>query len=230
MNFKQLTIAAIGAAMLAAPIAQAKDMEIVVWAAADQNERYRFEAVQLAANVLNEELKIEGRDINVTVSSQNFVGDSTWQQLKQGFSLAVEANEGPHIIVGGHEDIPVWGSAGLILPVEDYVDLEAWPFSDVFPSLWPIMSWNGQVWGVPQDAESRPFFGWKAHLKAIGYSEADIDALPSKVQSGEYTLQNVLEDAKKIQDKGLVEKGYGFYPRPTKGGDLLAVLCRPKGW
>jgi hypothetical protein len=58
MNFKQLTIAAIGAAMLAAPIAQAKDMEIVVWAAADQNERYRFEAVQLAANVLNEELKI----------------------------------------------------------------------------------------------------------------------------------------------------------------------------
>jgi inositol-phosphate transport system substrate-binding protein len=208
---------------------QAKNMEIVVWAPADQNERYRFEAVGLAANVLNEELKIEGRDIQVTVSSRSFAGSQTWQQLKQGFSLAVEAGQGPHIIVGGHEDIPVWGSAGLILPIEDHVDLEAWPFSDVFPSLWPIMSWNGQIWGVPQDAESRPFFGWKPHLKAIGYSDADIAALPGKIKSGQYTLQNVLEDAKKIQDKGLVEKGYGFYPRATKGGDYWQFYAVQKG-
>jgi len=164
---------AIFAILFALPTAQAKEMEIVVWAPADQNERYRFEAVALAANVLNEELKIEGRDIQVKVSSRSFAGSQTWQQLKQGFSLAVEAGKGPHIIVGGHEDIPVWGSAGLIVPIEDTVDLEAWPFSDVFPSLWPIMSWNGQVWGVPQDAESRPFFAWNPHLKSIGYSSAD---------------------------------------------------------
>ena len=149
--------------------------------------------------------------------------------MKQGFSLAVEAGKGPHIIVGGHEDIPVWGSAGLIYPIEDFTDLEAWPFSDLFPSLWPIMSWNGQVWGAPQDAESRPFFAWNPHLKAIGYSDADIAALPAKVKSGQYTLQNVLEDAKKIQDKGLVEKGYGFYPRATKGGDYWQFYAVQKG-
>ena len=207
----------------------ANTKEIVVWAPADKNERYRFEAVALAASVLNEELKIEGRDIKVTVSSRSFAGSQTWQQLKQGFALAVEAGRGPHIIVGGHEDIAVWGSAGLIYPIEDYVDLEAWPFSDVFESLWPIMSWNGRVWGVPQDAESRPFFGWIAHLKAIGYSNADIAAMPAKVKSGEYTLENVLEDAKKIQDKGLVAKGYGFYPRATKGGDYWQFYAVQKG-
>ncbi len=171
--FRKSSIIAVFAILFALPTAQAKEMEIVVWAPADQNERYRFEAVALAANVLNEELKIEGRDIQVKVSSRSFAGSQTWQQLKQGFSLAVEAGKGPHIIVGGHEDIPVWGSAGLIVPIEDTVDLEAWPFSDVFPSLWPIMSWNGQVWGVPQDAESRPFFAWNPHLKSIGYSSAD---------------------------------------------------------
>jgi inositol-phosphate transport system substrate-binding protein len=211
------------------PTVQAAEMEIVVWAPADQNERYRFEAVALAANVLNEELKIEERDIQVTVSSRTFAGSQTWQQLKQGFALAVEAGEGPHIIVGGHEDIPVWGSAGLIVPIEEYVDLESWPFSDIFPSLWPIMSWNGQVWGIPQDAESRPFFAWNPHLKAIGYSDADIAAMPARVKSGKYTLQNVLEDAKKIQDKGLVEKGYGFYPRATKGGDYWQFYAVQKG-
>ena len=114
MNFKRLTMAALAGILFALPTAQAKDIEIVVWAPADQNERYRFEAVVLAANVLNEELKIEGRDIKVSVSARSFAGSQTWQQLKQGFSLAVEAGQGPHIIVGGHEDIPVWGSAGLI--------------------------------------------------------------------------------------------------------------------
>ncbi len=193
-------------------------VEIEVWAPADRNERYRFDALVLAGNVLNEELKIEGSDTRVVVKAgTSFAGSQGWAQLKQGFSLAVEAGKGPHIIVGGHEDIPVWGSAGLIYPIEDYIDLEAWPFADLFPSLWPIMTWNGQVWGAPQDAESRPFFGWVPHLKAIGYSDADIAALPGQVKSGAYTLQNVLEDAKKIQDKGLVEKGYGFYPRATKG-------------
>lgn len=229
MKIKQLTMAAIGAVMFAIPMAQAKDLDIVVWANADKNERYRFEAVKLAANVLNEELKIEGRDIKVSVSAQSYVGSQAWAQLKQGFSLAVEAGKGPHIIVGGHEDIPVWGSAGLILPIEDHVDLEAWPFSDVFDALWPIMSWNGQVWGIPQDAESRPFFAWNPHLKAIGYSDADIEGMPAKIKSGAYTLTNVLEDAKKIQDKGLVKKGYGFYPRATKGGDYWQFYAVQKG-
>ncbi len=209
---------------------QAKTIEIEVWAPADENERYRFVAISLAANVLNEELKIEGRDIQVVVKKgTSFSGSQGWAQLKQGFSLAVEAGKGPHIIVGGHEDIPVWGSAGLIYPIEEYADLEAWPFSDVFPSLWPIMSWNGQVWGIPQDAESRPFFAWNPHLKAIGYSDADIAALPARIKNGEYTLQNILEDAKKIQDKGLVKKGYGFYPRATKGGDYWQFYAVQKG-
>ncbi|MHA1524435.1 MAG: ABC transporter substrate-binding protein [Alphaproteobacteria bacterium] len=232
MYFKRVIMAACAAVLYTLPTVQAqeKTIEIEIWAPADKNERYRFEAISLAANILNEELKIEGSNNRVVVKKgTSFSGSQGWAQLKQGFSLAVEAGKGPHIIVGGHEDIPVWGSAGLIHPIEDYADLEAWPFSDVFSSLWPIMSWNGQVWGIPQDAESRPFFGWNPHLKAIGYSDADIAALPAKIKSGEYTLQNVLEDAKKIQDKGLVKKGYGFYPRATKGGDYWQFYAVQKG-
>ena len=60
---------------------------------------------------------------------------------------------------------------------------------------------------------------WRDHMKAIGYSDAQIDALPGNIQSGAYTLQNVLNDAKAIQDAGLVEPGYGFYPRASNGPD-----------
>jgi inositol-phosphate transport system substrate-binding protein len=56
-------------------------------------------------------------------------------------------------------------------------------------------------------------------MKGIGYSDADIEALPANIQSGEYTLYDVLADAKKMQDAGLVDPGYGWYPRVSRGGD-----------
>ena len=56
-------------------------------------------------------------------------------------------------------------------------------------------------------------------MKAIGYSDADLDALPAKIAAGTYTLANVLDDAKKMQDEGVVKPGYGFYPRPNNGPD-----------
>ena len=196
-----------------------KRLRSLFGANADINERYRTESIALAALILNEELKIEGRDTRVRVKQQSWSGSGAWQKLKQAFALAIESGKGPHIIVAGHEDIAVWGKARLIQPIEELVDLEAYPFNDIFPNLWPTMSWNGEVWGVPQDAESRPLFGWIPHLKAIGYSEADIEALPVRIKKGDYTLTDVLEDAKKIQDKGLVKPGYGFYPRANKGPD-----------
>ena len=229
MKFKRLIMAALVAILFALPTAQAAEIEIEVWAPADENERYRFVAISLAANVLNEELKIEGSDSRVVVKQgASFAGSQGWAQLKQGFSLAVEAGKGPHLIVGGHEDIPVWGSAGLIYPIEDYTDLEAWPFSDLFPSLWPIMSWNGQVWGAPQDAESRPFFAWNPHLKAIGYSDTDIAALPAKVKSGQYTLQTSSRTPRRSRTRAWSRRATGSIPAPPRGG-LLAVLCRPEG-
>ena len=219
MRSGRLWISSVGTFLLLLSAANAKVIEISVWANADINERYRTENIALAALILNEELKIEGRYTHVKVKQQSWSGSAAWQKLKQAFALAIESGKGPHIVVAGHEDIAVWGKAGLIQPIEELVDLEAYPFSDVFPNLWPIMSWNGQVWGVPQDAESRPLFAWIPHLKAIGYSETDIEDFPDRIRKGDYTLTDMLGDAKKIQDKGLVRPGNGFYPRPNKGPD-----------
>ena len=56
-------------------------------------------------------------------------------------------------------------------------------------------------------------------MKAVGYSDADVAALPERVTGGEYTLYDVLEDAKKMQDQGVVAPGYGLYPRVSNGPD-----------
>ena len=197
--------------------AAAKDVTINVWSGGSgPNDHYRIDAIKMAADILEQEAAIRGEELNITIEGKPYDG---WEEFKQGVTLSAESGQAPHIVVTGHVDIAPWAQSGLIVPIEDYIDLDAWPMNDIYNNLMEISSFNGMVYGLPQDSESRPFFFWKDYMRQIGYSDADIDALPAKVQSREYTLQNVLEDAKKMQDAGLVEPGYGFYPRVSNGPD-----------
>lgn len=196
----------------------AEDINITVWAGGSNDaDSYRMEAIEIAANLLEREYAIAGEELNITVESKRDFGG--WDDFKQAVTLAAEAGTAPNIVVTSHLDIAPWSQAGLIVPVEDYLDMDAWPLNDIYDNLMTIAAFDGVQWGLPQDAESRPFFFWKETMRGIGYSDQDIAALPAKVAAGEYTLANVLEDAKKAVDAGLVEPGYGFYPRVSNGPD-----------
>ncbi|MES0825071.1 ABC transporter substrate-binding protein [Ruegeria sp. SCP11] len=211
------TTAALVLGAMAVP-AFAEDVTITVWAGGSNDaDAYRIDAIELAADMLEREAAIEGRELNITVEGKRDFGG--WEEFKQGVTLAAEAGTAPNIVVTSHLDIAPWSQAGYIVPAEDYLDFDAWPLNDLYPNLLEIAAYNGIQWGLPQDAESRPFFFWKDTMRGIGYSEEDIATLPEKVAAGEYTLQNVLADAKKAVELGLVEEGYGFYPRPSNGPD-----------
>lgn len=212
------TTVLIGVLTVLAIPASAEDINITVWAGgSNDSDSYRIEAIEIAADILEREAAIVGEELNITVEGRrDFTG---WDEFKQGITLGAEAGTAPSIVVTSHLDIAPWSEAGYIVPIEDYVDLDAWPLNNVYTNLMEIAAYGGTQWGIPQDAESRPFFFWRETLSGIGYSEDDIDALPAKVASGEYTLQNVLEDAKKAVEMGLVEEGYGFYPRVSNGPD-----------
>ncbi len=202
---------------LAVP-ALAEDINITVWAGgSNDSDSYRIEAIEMAADILEREASILGEELNITVDGRrDFSG---WDEFKQGVTLGAEAGTAASIVVTSHLDIAPWSQAGYIVAVEDYVDLDAWPLSNVYPNLMEIAAYAGVQWGIPQDAESRPFFFWRETLSGLGYSEDDIDSLPARVASGEYTLANVLEDATRAVEMGLVESGYGFYPRVSNGPD-----------
>jgi len=198
-------------------LAAAQNVTISIWSGGTgPNDNYRVDAIEMAADILERERAIAGEDLNIIVEKKVYPG---WDDFKQALTLAAEAGNAPNIVVTGHEDIAPWSQSGLIVPAEDYLNLDAWPINDIYENLMEIASYGGVVYGLPQDAESRPFFFWKPHMKAIGYSDEDLEALPARVQAGEYTLANVLEDAKKMQDAGVVQPGYGFYPRPENGPD-----------
>jgi len=193
-----------------------KEINLSVWSIAGPSDIYRIGAIEIAADLLEREYAVRGEPIHINIEGKPFTQQD---EFRQGVTLAAEAGGAPNIVVASHVDIAPWAQSGLIVPVEDYIDLDAWPLNDIYPNLLKITSFQGQVWAIPQDAESRPFFFWKDHMRAIGYSDADLAGLADKVRSGEYTLESMLVDARKMIDAGLVEENKGFWPRPTKGPD-----------
>ena len=159
---------------MSAGVAFAQEYTINVWTIEGGNDNYRHEAIEIAADLLEREHVVLGKDLTINIVAKQF---SDWAPYKQAITLAAEAGTAPHIVTAGHEDIAAWSQSGLIVPIEDYIDLDSWPVNDIYPNLLQISSFNGQLWGLPQDAESRPFFMWRDHMKAIGYSDAQILSL-----------------------------------------------------
>jgi len=157
-----------------------------------------------------------GIQLDLTLIQDN----KDWGEYKNEFVLATEASEGPDIILSGHEDIGAWAPAGYILSLDD--KLEAHPeFGDIVPALWASQTWNGKIWGIPQDAEARPIFYSKPLLADLGWSDEEIASLPQRVLDGEFTFADLVATAKQAVDEGVVEKGHGFYHRTGNGPDWL---------
>lgn len=211
-----LPACALVAGLAGATGALAEDVAISVAGMASPFENYRLDAIAMAADVLERQAAINGEDLKITVTTKAY---NDWAAFKQAVTLAAQSGTAPNIVVTGHEDIAPWSQSGIIVPIEDYIDLDAWPVGNIYPNLMKIVSYGGVAYGLPQDAESRPMFFWTPHLKKIGYTDAEIADLPKMIEEGKYTLQNVLADARKMVDMGLVQPGYGFYPRVSNGPD-----------
>ena len=75
-----------------------------------------------------------------------------WKYFVPSFVSAAEAGEGPDIAVTGSGDISAWAEAGYIMPFDDC--RARYPeFDDVRDELWSLVTWEGQVWGVPVDID-----------------------------------------------------------------------------
>jgi inositol-phosphate transport system substrate-binding protein len=184
--------------------------ELTVWSQANNVEHWRSDGVAKAAESIT--------DMQLAVNPVN--DSSGWADYKKKFTLAADAGEAPDIVLSGHEDVSVWANAGYIIEFADC--RESHPeYNDVIDSLWNSVTWQGKVWGVPQDTEARPMFYHKGKLAELGWSEEEIDSLPERIMQGEFTLDDLIATAKQAVEQGVVEPGYGYWHRPTKGGDFL---------
>lgn len=211
-----LFLAACGPAAPTAPpvVELPANLTITAWVQANQIEEYRSKNLVTAAERLNKEL---GGKTTVKVEA---VPDSAgWADYKKKVLLAFEGKTAPDIVLSGHEDVAPWSENGYILALDDLIKKYSSTYDNIIPSLWKSTEYKGKRWAIPQDTEARPLFWSKPVLKKLGWSDADIDGLPEKIKKGEFTLQDILETAKQAQDKGIVEKGNGFWTRWGQGND-----------
>jgi len=182
---------------------------VTVWAIGpDPPSEYRYKNFLIVANMLNSWLKILGANVTVKVQGEFFVRPVEWSEYRNRFYLAYKAGEAPDIYLTGHEDIGFLATNNYIIPLDNYIK-EYWDvvYYDVIPTLWNAVKYKGHIWGVPQDTEARPLYFRKDVLRALGWSEQQINDLPKKILKGEFTLYDLLKLAKEAKDKGLVERG-----------------------
>ena len=121
LNLRSITLASVLAAMTVTTAA-AKDLTITVWAGgSNENDSYRLDAIEMAADMLSREYAIMGEELNITVEKKRDFGG--WDEFKQAVTLAAEAGTAPNIVVTSHLDIAPWSQAGYIVPVENFLDL-----------------------------------------------------------------------------------------------------------
>ncbi len=185
---------------------------------------YRADNLLAAAERLNQILEAAGADLRVEVEADFWT--ESWDSFRRRIILTAEEGDPelmPDILLSSHMDIPVWAQAGWIAPLDEYIE-RYWEgtYQDFYPHLWDSVSFNGQIYGVPQDIEVRMVFYRKDHLRALGWSEEEIASLPERVAAKDFLLADLQELAKQMQEAGLVD--YGLIHRPTEGPDFFQFV------
>ena len=183
-------------------------------------ENGRCDNLTAAVDAVNAEL--EASDDNRRITLETIQDDTGWGDYKTEFELASDAGEAPDIIVSGHEHIGDWATAGYLVDISEQVNSgEFAEFEDVIDSLWESTMLNGKIWGIPQDAEARPLYFSKTLLSELGWSAEEIEALPGRIESCDYTWQDMFDTAEQAVAAGVVAEGEGWWHRPSNGPDFL---------
>jgi inositol-phosphate transport system substrate-binding protein len=94
----------------------------------------------------------------------------------------------------------------------------------VIDALWDSVTFQDQIWGIPQDVEARPVYWDKTLLVQVpGWDEARVEGLADEITAGNFTLDDLLDTAEAAVDAGVVEPGMGFWMRPSNGVDFTAI-------
>lgn len=209
------------AGVLASPASAETTVKLELWSRQDPSGPLRPGNVVKAAERLNKALATEGSDkrVEVVVRESPAKGfDDDALQLLKVFGIG----QGPDLFIAAHEWTCAFKDEGFALKLDDYIAKYPKQFGTIFPSLWNSGKCTDGTYAVPQDAEARMFFYNKKLLRQAGYDDAFIEAMPGKTMSGELTMDDLIDIAKKVVEKTGIK--YGILHRPNKGPDYIMVF------
>ena len=184
-------------------------------------EDWRCNNLLFGVAAVNAELEAAGDTRRVVVET---IQDNTdFGDIMQEFALAFEDGQAPDIVLTGHEFIGTEATAGRIISLESMI-ADYPEFDNMIDGLWEAVTFKGERWGILQDTEARPIFWDKNLLAAVpGWDAARVDGLSDEIRAGNFTLSDMLDAAEAAVAAGVVNKGMGFWMRPSNGADFTAL-------
>jgi inositol-phosphate transport system substrate-binding protein len=219
---KWTTSALLLAATFATAPAFAEEVTVKVWSRADRSGPLRTGNLVEAAKTVNNMLAAAGSDntVKLELIETNAKGfDADALDLLKAHSVG----ETPDIAVAAHEWIGSFVEAGFAANLEDHIAANQTLYADIIPQLWEAVKYKGARYGIPQDSEIRMFFINNDILRKAGKDEAFIDALPGRVEAGEFTMYDWCDLAAEAVKSGAAK--IGWVHRPNVGPDFQMAMA-----
>lgn len=183
----------------------------IIWGRGNTLENGRA-SMPIQAIQANPEINIAGQGEMYHVGAGSY--HSAWER-------ATSQGTGPHLFTIQQEELVDWVIEEQLMPLDDCISMHE-EFDDVIESLWPATEYQGKRWAVPYAVTVNVLFFNKHKLKELGWSSAEIRALPEQIRTGNFTLDDMVGVSQQAVEKGIVKPGFGYWHPPTKVRQALS--------
>nr|WP_321305780.1 extracellular solute-binding protein [uncultured Sphaerochaeta sp.] len=173
------------------------------------------EAVVDAAERVNARYAKEGK--NITIAFEKDYQTIDWTEYQNNIVFAHKIDDAPDIFA--MSDPAGLIKAGLLLDLTEMVEENSSRFVE---NVFAAATENGRIYAFPPDLPVRVIYYNKDVLKKIGWSDEEVNALPGKIQSGDFMFEDFLSLCQEVVAKG--GSKYGLTHRPGAGSDFLDML------
>ena len=170
------------------------------------------ESVIRAADRLVEKYAKEGRKVEI-----NFEKDYQridWGEYHNNLLFANKNGDAPDLF-------HMTNLHGLV-EADMLMDLSELADDKFVENIFSTYSIDGVPYGMPFDLPLRVLYFNKSGLKHIGWTDEEIKELPEKIAKGEFTFEEFMETAEKVQAEGGAK--FALTHRPGSGPDFLEIL------
>lgn len=171
------------------------------------------DAVVGAAERVSERYAAEGKNITVKVEADLQTIDNN--EFHNNIVFAHKSGDAPDIFLSD-PDIAGYVEAGCALDITDAMT------DNLTKDVTIPCTIDGKVYMMPCDMPLRVVYYNTNDLKAIGWSQEQIDALPQQIAEGEFTLEQFIGLCEEVVNKGAAT--YGLVHRPSAGNDFYDLL------
>ena len=183
---------------------------------AGNSESQRSENIIRACERLTEQLAAEGS--TDVVKGEYIMVPNDYQN-----EMAMWDKTGnlPELIVGNAIMLHEFVGAGFLISAENLLNGAVYS-ERLLPNVRDSLQVDGTHYGVTQDTDVRCVWINKEHLKQLGWTEEQIEALPQQTADGQFTEGDLQSLAKEAVDKGITE--WGIIHRPVTGPEFHLML------